>query len=64
MIKKLVVLNGTEGHKFEVGKEYVFSDINQVVKEIFATKQGYTVILDNKEYIEMPCNTNVMLFYS
>lgn len=62
MIKKLLVLNGTEGHKFIVGNQYANTEDTQIVKEIFPTEQGFTVMFENKAYVEILTN-NVMVFY-
>lgn len=63
MIKKLLVLNGTDGHKFEVGKQYVNTDDVQIVKEIESNALGYIVTFENNEYVivETP---HVLVFYS
>lgn len=63
MIKKLLVLNGTEGHKFIVGKEYANTEETQIVKEILINVNGYIVKFENNEYVivETP---HVMVFYS
>lgn len=63
MIQKLIVLNNTEGHKFEVGKPYVYFDINQMVREITIISQGHRIIFDDKSHMDVLTN-NVMLFKS
>jgi len=62
MIKKLVVLNGTEGHKFEVGKQYANGDDVQMVDEIELLDDVYNVLLENNSRIEV-VTKNVMVFY-
>lgn len=63
MINKLIVLNSMEGHKFEAGKPYVYSDINTTVKDIEITSIGYRVNFDDNSSMEILSN-NVMLFRS
>lgn len=63
MIKKLLVLNGTEGHKFEVGKQYVNSDDVQVIDKIFPTEEGFTVMFKSENYVQI-LTQNVLVFYS
>lgn len=61
MIDKLIVLNGTEGHVFEVGKNYIFSGINEYVRSINVTDKGYKV-----EFMNGTMNVytrNVMVFH-
>lgn len=62
MIKKLLVLNGTEGHKFEVGKQYAISDYPQIVEEIEFLDDAYIVLFDDGSRAEVITN-NVMVFY-
>lgn len=67
MIKKLLVLNGTEGHKFIVGKEYANTEDIQIVVNI-VEKMGlhdreYFVNFENGEHVIIRSN-NVMVFYS
>jgi hypothetical protein len=63
LIKKLIVLNGTEGHKFEVGKVYANTSNPQTVKEILITGIGHMVIFENDEYVDI-LTDNVMVFNS
>lgn len=61
MLNKLVILNGTEGHTFEVGKEYVLSDLRKTVGNIAITHLGYRVWFDDVSYVDVISN-NVLAF--
>jgi hypothetical protein len=60
MIRKLIVLNGSEGHKFEVGKQYANSE-TQMVEKITIIGHGYRVWFE-KGHVDVLTN-NVLLFY-
>lgn len=61
MLSKLAILNGTEGHTFEVGRKYAFSDVCKTVGNIVVTQQGYRVWFDDASYVDVMSN-NVLLF--
>lgn len=63
MIRKLIVLNDSEGHKFEVGKQYANSE-TQIVKNIITLVSGaYRVNFESNDYVEVKTK-NVLVFYA
>jgi hypothetical protein len=63
MINKLIVLNGTEGHTFEVGQPYLISGYSGTVKEILPAARGHQVIFEDDSLINV-FTPNVLTFMS
>lgn len=63
MIRKLIVLNGTEGHKFEVGNQYANSEIQMVENITVIPSGGYRVWFEGNDYVDVLTN-NVLVFKS
>lgn len=62
MLSRLVILNGSEGHTFEVGKEYVYSDVRKTVGNIVITQLGYRVwFVEDASYVDVISN-NILVF--
>jgi hypothetical protein len=62
LITKLVVLNGTEGHRFEVGKKYTDTNDPKIVKDISQVQGDYLVEFEDSSYADVKTN-NVLVFY-
>jgi hypothetical protein len=62
LITKLVVLNGTEGHKFEVGKKYTDTNDPKIVKDISQLQGYYSVQFEDSSYVDIKTN-NVLVYY-
>jgi hypothetical protein len=63
LITKLVVLNGTEGHKFEVGTKYTNTDKVKIVTSIIPSEDFYVVNFEDKSYVNVVTD-NVLVFYA
>jgi hypothetical protein len=63
MIRKLIVLNGTEGHKFEVGNQYANSETQMVEKITILGHGGYRVWFVGNDHVDVMTN-NVLVFSS
>ena len=63
MIKKLLVLNGTEGHKFEVGKQYINTDDVLIVKEIERLDDDACIVYFNDGSRIDVVTKNILVFY-
>jgi hypothetical protein len=59
----LVVLNGTEGHKFEVGKKYSDTEIPIKVTEIFQCEDFFVVNFEDDSRVNVVTD-NVLVFYA
>jgi hypothetical protein len=61
MIRKLIVLNGSEGHKFEVGNQYANSETQIVEKITILGHGGYRVYFESKDFVDVMTD-NVLVF--
>lgn len=61
-IRKLIVLNGTEGHKFVVGEQYANSEVQIVEKITVLGHGGYRVYFVDSGFVDVMTN-NVLLFH-
>ncbi len=61
MINKLIVLNGTEGHFFEVGETYFVSGYNGIVKEILPATRGHQIMFEDGSLMNV-FTPNVLTF--
>ncbi|MGD6876853.1 hypothetical protein [Bacillus infantis] len=61
MINKLIVLNGTEGHFFEVGQPYLISGYKGTVSEILSAARGHQVMFEDGSLMNI-FTPNVLTF--